>query len=225
MYNDDTYAGLIWPNGSAYDEEERACFQNPKPWQPPPPPPPPPPVLPPGCGGGSACEFVAPSNSSVFSFLPAISRTLPCWRLATGPGYCHGSAKKECPAEVALCPVGGAAEIQLPKGQRQASTGSVELLFKQYHDCGIFDVKVNGKVVQTVDAFAPAPVLNWWGAITLPAEAEAVSIVATGQPQPPPEPQPELQQRIRCLFFNFMRMRNRLDLPRQARRGFNCSVF
>lgn len=58
---------------------------------------------------------------------------------------------------------------------------SVELIFKSYHDCGIFDVKVQGKVVQTVDAFAPTPMCNWWTTVALPAGSETISIVATGQ--------------------------------------------
>ena len=58
--------------------------------------------------------------------------------------------------------------------------GTVELLYKAYHDCGIFEIKVGGKVLQTVDAFAPAPRLSWWTAVMIPADTE-VTIVATGE--------------------------------------------
>jgi hypothetical protein len=56
----------------------------------------------------------------------------------------------------------------------------VELLYKPYHDRGIFEIKVGGKVIQTVDAFAPVLRLIWWTAVTLPTGAE-VTVVAAGR--------------------------------------------
>jgi hypothetical protein len=56
----------------------------------------------------------------------------------------------------------------------------VELLYKPYHDRGVFEIKVGGKVIQTVDAFAPVLRLIWWTAVTLPADAEA-TIAAAGK--------------------------------------------
>lgn len=134
--------------------------------------------MPPGCRAhGAGCEFVPPSNASVFAFTPALSRAASCWRLALGPGYCGGgSTAVGCPAEVAYCAKGGTAVLRTPATQGDAT---VQLLHKVYHDCGIFEVRVGGKVVQTVDAFAPAPTRDWWAAVTLPADTE-VTIVATG---------------------------------------------
>lgn len=120
------------------------------------------------------------SNASVFSFVPALSKTSACWHLAVGPGYCHGISVTDCPAEVAFCPVGGAAVLRLPSLAMQENT-SVQLVFKSYHDCGFFDVKVGDTVVQTVDTFAPAPACNWWKTAALPAGTETISIVATGK--------------------------------------------
>lgn len=122
------------------------------------------------------------SNASVFSFVPALSNISACWHVAVGPGYCHGISAAECPAEIAFCPADGAVVLHLSSLVVQGNA-SVHLVFKLYHDCGFFDVKVGNTVVQTVDTFAPAPVCNWWktAALPWPAGAETISIVATGQ--------------------------------------------
>ena len=120
------------------------------------------------------------SNASVFTFVPALSKTSVCWHLAVGPGYCHGVSVGDCPAEVAVCRAGGSAVLHLPSLALHGNR-SVQLVFKSYHDCGLFDVKVGNTIVQTVDAFEPSPGCNWWTTAAVPAGTETISIVATGR--------------------------------------------
>jgi sialate O-acetylesterase len=174
------YQGLIWPNGSAYSEAEKACFQRPVPWHPPTPAPLPPPVLPPGCTRSTHCAFLPPSDTA-FQFTPALSAGAACWHLARGPGYCGGT-RGPCPTEVAYCPAAGASvKIHVPPVVRTSASRVVQLLYKSYHDCGIFTVSVGGHVLETIDAYSPSSA-KWWSAVTLPSSTAAViTVKATGR--------------------------------------------
>ena len=200
------YQGLVWPNGTVYDEAEAACFRSPPPYVPPNPPPPPPApfncakaTAPPNCSA-PACTFVSSCNAQaaassnakrgvgvgvkgLFRYKPALSMSPPpsageCWTewLGRRAGTLPNPAAEPSQEPPSTLSFCPTAGSTLAF----RSLGRQQLVYKSGPDDGIFTILVGGAVVATVDAYSPET--NWWAARELPTACNGsdVTVNVTG---------------------------------------------